>query len=84
MMKWKYVAMDPKGAEQTGTLEAATKQEALLQLRSLGLFPTKLTENLPESSAAPSHASPPRAWNSSASGTKPATQKNNNSPHAET
>ncbi|MCX7008619.1 MAG: hypothetical protein NTY53_15430 [Kiritimatiellaeota bacterium] len=66
MMKWKYVAMDSKGAEQTGTLEAATQQAALAHLRSLGLFPTKLMETPPETSPAPQHSSPLRSWDSSA------------------
>jgi len=64
MLKWKYVAMDAKGAEQTGTLEAATQPAALAHLRSLGLFPTKLMEAPPEPSPTPRYSSPPRPpWN---------------------
>ena len=66
MNHWTYVAMDAKGAEQAGLIEAASQPEALAQLRSRGLFPTKLTEAQPEPPPTPQLSSPPRPWTSSA------------------
>lgn len=44
MPKYQYSALDHKGEEKIGTVEAATEQEALNQVRSLGLFPKQIVE----------------------------------------
>ena len=66
MSWWKYIAMDAKGAEQAGQLEAASQSEALAQLRSRGLFPTKLTASQTEPMPVSKQAALPRPWDSSA------------------
>lgn len=44
MPKFSYVALDAKGEEQQGTLEAASNNDAVAQLRQAGLFPTSVVE----------------------------------------
>ncbi len=44
MPKFSYVALDAKGEEQQGTLEAASNNEAVSMLRQAGLFPTSVVE----------------------------------------
>lgn len=44
MPKFSYVALDAKGVEQQGTIEAASNNEAVSQLRQAGLFPTSVVE----------------------------------------
>ncbi len=45
MPKFKYTAMDAKGGEKTGTVEAESQSAAVNQLREQGLFPTNVTES---------------------------------------
>lgn len=42
MAQFKYLAIDNKGQETQGVIEAATDQEAIQQIRAQGLTPTKL------------------------------------------
>lgn len=42
MAKFDYVAFDAKGAQQTGTLDAASEAEVTNQLRAKGLYPTSV------------------------------------------
>lgn len=44
MARYKFVAMDSKGVETEGHVEAGTQAEAVTQIRSRGLFPTRITE----------------------------------------
>jgi type IV pilus assembly protein PilC len=44
MSRFTYVALDSRGQESTGLVEAATTKEAIGQLRQAGFFPTKVTE----------------------------------------
>ena len=44
MPRFKYVAMDAKGKEAEGVLDAANQAEAVSQIRTRGFFPTKVTE----------------------------------------
>jgi len=44
MPKFNYVALDARGQESTGVLEAASSNEAISQLRQSGYFPTSVTE----------------------------------------
>ncbi len=44
MAKFRYVAMDAKGSEVQGTIEAPTQSEAVAGVRARGLFPTKVTQ----------------------------------------
>ncbi len=44
MPKFSYVALDAKGEEQQGTIDAASNDEAVSQLRQAGLFPTNVVE----------------------------------------
>jgi type IV pilus assembly protein PilC len=44
MPKYSYIAMDPKGKEVTGVLEADTLTNAIARVREQGLFPTNVTE----------------------------------------
>jgi len=45
MPKYNYVAMDARGKESKGTLEAASQNEAIGRIRSMGFFPTKVVED---------------------------------------
>jgi type IV pilus assembly protein PilC len=44
MPKFSYVAMDQKGKEQKGTIEATSQNEAINRVRDMQLFPTKIVE----------------------------------------
>ncbi len=44
MPKYSYVAMDQKGKEQKGTIEAASQNEAIGRVKEMQLFPTKIVE----------------------------------------
>ncbi|MEI8064054.1 MAG: type II secretion system F family protein, partial [Verrucomicrobiota bacterium] len=44
MPKFEYVAMDPKGKEVTGTLEAENQAAAHGRIREMGYFPTSIGE----------------------------------------
>ena len=42
MSNYAYIAIDPRGGEQHGTLEVSDEQEALRRIKEMGWFPTKL------------------------------------------
>ncbi|MDA7620925.1 hypothetical protein N8677_02250 [Verrucomicrobia bacterium] len=44
MPKFNYVAMNQRGKEEKGTLDAASQNEAINCLKDMGFFPTKVTE----------------------------------------
>lgn len=44
MPKFQYVALDARGTESTGVLEAGSSNEAISQLRQAGYFPTSVVE----------------------------------------
>ena len=44
MPQYNYVALDARGQEATGLLEAASTNEAIGQLRQAGYFPTSVYE----------------------------------------
>ncbi|MEI7958308.1 MAG: type II secretion system F family protein [Verrucomicrobiota bacterium] len=44
MPKFNYVALDSRGTESTGVVEAASSNEAIGQLRQSGFFPTSVVE----------------------------------------
>jgi type IV pilus assembly protein PilC len=44
MPKFSYVAMDQKGKEQKGVLEAASQNEAIGRVKEMNFFPTKIVE----------------------------------------
>jgi type IV pilus assembly protein PilC len=44
MLKFTYTAMDAKGAEKTGTVDAENQNDAINRLREKGLFPTNVVE----------------------------------------
>jgi len=44
MPRFSYVAMDSKGGETEGVLDAASQTEAVSQIRGKGLFPTRVVE----------------------------------------
>jgi type II secretory pathway component PulF len=44
MAKFKYTAIDANGKQKTGTVDAATQDEASSKLSASGLMPTKITE----------------------------------------
>ena len=50
MPKFNYVAMDAKGKETRGNLDAKNQSEALARLQEMNLFPTKVTEAVQSSS----------------------------------
>jgi type IV pilus assembly protein PilC len=50
MPKFNYVAIDAKGTESSGVVEAGSSNEVVAQLRQAGLFPTSVVE---EGKAAP-------------------------------
>lgn len=52
MPRFKFAAMDAKGAETEGTIDAATQAEAIGQIRAKGLFPTRVAEQTPGGGAA--------------------------------
>src|SRR4051812_45111596 len=44
MPRYSYVAMDTKGKETKGTLEVASQNEAIVRIKEMGYFPTKVVE----------------------------------------
>ena len=44
MPRYNYVALDARGEESTGLLEASSTNEAIGQLRQAGYFPTSVYE----------------------------------------
>lgn len=44
MPRFRYVAMDPKGVETEGVLDAETQAQAVSIIRSKGFFPTRVVE----------------------------------------
>ena len=44
MPKFKYVAMDSKGTETEGVVDADNQSQAISKIRSRGMFPTRVTE----------------------------------------
>ena len=44
MPKYDYVALDQKGAETKGSIEAASQNEAIGRVKDMQLFPTKIVE----------------------------------------
>jgi len=48
MSRFAYVALDAKGRENKGQLDAATPLEAVSRLKEMGWFPTKVTETKTE------------------------------------
>ena len=65
MPKFNYVAMDQKGKEQKGVLEAASQNEAIGRVKEMQLFPTKIVavekekEKPAKKSAAPTPGAKP-------------------------
>ena len=56
MPKYHFVALDARGQESTGTLDAASSNEVVAQLRQSGLFPTSVTEDGKGGAPAPKKA----------------------------
>ena len=52
MPKYNYVALDQKGNETKGSLEAGSQNEAIGRVKEMQLFPTKITEADKEDKAA--------------------------------
>src|SRR5271166_6468151 len=52
MPKFNYVALDARGQESVGALEAATSNDVIAHLRQSGYFPTSVTEEGKQSSRA--------------------------------
>ncbi len=50
MAKFKYVAMDQRGRESQGEIEADSQAVAVAKIREKGLFPTSVTEATPSAS----------------------------------
>src|SRR6267378_7262811 len=44
MPKYDYVALDSRGNETKGSIDVASKNEAIGRVKEMGLFPTKITE----------------------------------------
>lgn len=44
MPRYSYVALDSRGQESTGVMEASSTNEAIVQLRQAGYFPTNVSE----------------------------------------
>jgi type IV pilus assembly protein PilC len=65
MPRFSYVALDSRGQESTGLVDASSTNEAIGQLRQAGYFPTSISEAGmavgAEKAAAPSPAKTPRA-----------------------
>ena len=45
MPRFTYIAMDQKGKETKGTLEVANQNEAIVRIKEMGYFPTKVVED---------------------------------------
>jgi type IV pilus assembly protein PilC len=44
MPKYSYIAMNSRGKEEKGTLEAASQNEAITRVKEMNFFPTKIVE----------------------------------------
>jgi type IV pilus assembly protein PilC len=44
MPKFNYIALDARGAETKGSIEAGSQNEAISRVKDMSLFPTKITE----------------------------------------
>ena len=44
MAKFSYTAVDAKGKQATGTIDAADQNDAIAQIRQQGLYPQRLDE----------------------------------------
>ena len=44
MPKYQYTALDHKGDQKTGSLEANSEAEAMEAIRAHGLYPTQIVE----------------------------------------
>ena len=44
MANFQYTALDSRGEQKTGTLQAASEAEVIQQLRGQGLYPTEVVE----------------------------------------
>ena len=42
MPRFEYTALDARGAESTGVLDAASQNDVVVQLRQQGYFPTSV------------------------------------------
>ena len=65
MPRYNYVALDAKGEESTGLLEASSTNEAIGQLRQAGYFPTNVYEEAkskPDGKLEKKRASARRKW----------------------
>ncbi len=60
MPKYDYVALDQKGKETKGSVEAASQNEAIGRVKDMQLFPTKIveTEKVQEKKAAKQKSRP--------------------------
>ena len=45
MPKYQYTALDHKGDQKTGSLEANSEAEAMEAIRAHGLYPTQIVED---------------------------------------
>lgn len=61
MSRFAYVALDAKGRENKGQLDAATSLEAVSRLKEMGWFPTKVTETKPTGNR-PGRTADQRGW----------------------
>ena len=53
MSSYSYVAVDPRGWENRGTLQVADQNEAVRRIKEMGLFPTRILEEPPRKSRFP-------------------------------
>ncbi len=70
MTKFSYVALDARGRESTGLLEANSSDDAIGQLRQAGYFPTSVSEEGPDGAAKKKAHKPARAAIQAAPGRK--------------
>ena len=77
MPRYSYVALDARGQESTGLVDASSSNDAIGQLRQAGYFPTNVSEETKGASARDGKAAAPkgRAKAKTVSVTTPATQK---------
>src|ERR1043166_4056349 len=66
MPSYTYVALDSRGQESTGLVEAASTNEAITQLRQAGYFPTSVTQEGATAVARPNAANEKKAKRSRA------------------
>lgn len=73
MANFQYAALDAKGEQTTGVVQAGSEAEAIQQLRNQGLYPTQVVEEGKGSIAAPNDKG--KSKGSSAKGKSPARSK---------